>query len=76
MLTLDQLARIAARHATRMADAMVAACVRRAVETGEKLDIPERAAMPRKRGRRPRKRKPDYDRMMRANGETEAMRRG
>ena len=76
MPDISQLAAIASRYATRMADAMIAACVRRAIETGEELDIPERAAMPRRRGRRPRERKPDYDRIMRTNSETEAMRRG
>ena len=76
MLTVSDLARIASRHATRMADAMIAVCVRHALETGEKLDMPERAAIPRRRGRRPRERKPDYDRIMRTNSETEAMRRG
>ena len=38
MLTVTELARIASRHATRMADAMIAACARHALETGEKLD--------------------------------------
>lgn len=48
MLTLQQIADIAGRHYTRMADAMIEACVRHAQETGEKFDIPERCIMPRK----------------------------
>lgn len=42
-MTLQQIADIAARHFTRMADAMIAACVALALETGEALRIPERA---------------------------------
>ena len=51
-MTLQEMLRIALRHFTAMADAMVAACVRKAAETGEPLAIPEREAPPR-RGRRP-----------------------
>lgn len=76
MLTVSDLARIASRHATRMADAMIAACVRHALETGEKFDIPERTVAPRRRGRRPAGRHEDFDRIMRSNRGTEAMRRG
>ena len=72
MLTVTELARIASRHATRMADAMIAACARHALETGEKLDIPEREVMPRRRGRRPEE-QVDYERMVRSNSETRAM---
>ena len=54
MLTVTELARIASHYATRMADAMIAACVRHALETGEKFDIPEKTVMPRRRGRRPK----------------------
>ena len=74
MLTVTELARIASRYATRMADAMIAACARHALETGEKLDIPERIVAPRRRGKRPREHV-DYERMVRSNSETGAMRR-
>lgn len=46
MLSLQKLAEIAARHFTAMADAMVAACVAKALETGEVLRMPERSARP------------------------------
>ena len=75
MLTVSQLAAIAARHATRMADAMIAACVRHALETGEKFDIPEQTVMPARRGRRPAERV-DYERMVVRNRETRASWRG
>lgn len=71
MLTVSQLASIAARHCTRMADAMIAACVRHALETGEKFDIPEREVMPQRRGKRPQE-LVDYDRMVRGNRATSA----
>ena len=74
MLTVTELARIASRYATRMADAMIAACVRHALETGEKFDIPERTVMPR-RGKRPSERV-DYERMVVRNRETRASWRG
>lgn len=45
-VTINQLAAIAARHLTRMVDAMIAACVAKALETGEPLDVPERHARP------------------------------
>ena len=76
MLSTQQLADIASKHFTRMADAMIAACIKHAVETGEKFDIPERIVMPRRRGKRPRKKRHDYKRMMESNGETRAMRHG
>ena len=75
MLTVTELARIASHYATRMADAMIAACVRHALETGEKFDIPERTVMPRRRGKRPTEEHVDYERMVRSNSETRAMRR-
>lgn len=74
MLTVSDLARIASRHATRMADAMIAACVRHALETGEKFDVPLREVMPPRRGARPEERV-DWERMVRSNAETRAMRR-
>ncbi len=74
MPTVTELARIASRYATRMADAMISACVRHALETGEKFDIPERTVAPRRRGKRPHEHV-DYERMVRSNSETRAMRR-
>lgn len=71
MLTVTELARIASHYATRMADAMIAACVRHALETGEKFDIPEKTVMPRRRGRRPEEHV-DYERMVRSNKATRA----
>ena len=43
-MTLQQIAYIAARHFTRMADAMIAACVECAIRTDEALRIPERTS--------------------------------
>lgn len=43
MLSLQQLADIAARHATELARAMLRACAVRACETGEPLRLPEAA---------------------------------
>ena len=71
MLTVTELARIASRYATRMADAMIAACVRHALETGEKFDIPEKTVMPRRRGKRPTE-ETDFERMARSNRATRA----
>lgn len=51
-MTISELARIASRYFTAMADAMLHACVAKAVETGESLDVPERRHF-RKRGMRP-----------------------
>lgn len=42
MPDISQLAAIASRYATRMADAMIRACVSKAMETGERLELPER----------------------------------
>ena len=42
MLTLQQIAEIAARHLTAMADAMIAAVIEKAARTGEALSLPER----------------------------------
>lgn len=41
-MTISELARIAARYLTAMADAMIRACVSKAMETGERLELPER----------------------------------
>ena len=68
MLSLQQLARIAAAYFTAMADAMLAACVAKAVETGEALDIPERPRA-RTRGERPGE-DVDWGRMVESNGDT------
>ena len=68
MLSLQKLVEIAARHFTPMADAMVAACVAKAVETGEALDIPEKGAG-RIRGERPAE-DVDWERMVTGNGDT------
>ena len=54
---------------------MIAACVRHALETGEKFDIPERTVMPARRGKRPSERV-DYERMVRSNKATRASWRG
>lgn len=43
MPTLQRMAEIAARYATAMADAMLAACAVRADRTGEPLAVPRRA---------------------------------
>lgn len=57
MLTVTELARIASRYATRMADAMIAACIRHANEVDFPLVIPEKTEQKRrkrrKRGKRP-----------------------
>lgn len=70
MPDVSQLAAIASRYATRMADAMIAACVRRAIETGEELRIQERAAVAR-RGRRPTE-DVDWERMVEGNRASDA----
>jgi hypothetical protein len=53
MLSLQHLARIAARYYTPMADAMITACAAKAVETGETLVVPERVQAQAARGMRP-----------------------
>ena len=40
-MTIHELARIACRYQTAMADAMIEACKEKAAETGERIDIPE-----------------------------------
>lgn len=69
-MTIQQMADIAARHFTRMADAMIAACVALSLETGEALRIPERA-----KGKRARATYEDaearmFERMVRTNSDT------
>lgn len=69
-MTIQQLAEIASRHLTRMADAMIAACLARHLETGEPLDIPERRYEPRPAYVRPADPEPDWERMVRGNSDT------
>lgn len=74
MLSLQKLVEIAARHFTTMADAMVAACVAKAVETGEALDIPERGRTLRERLPKEDPTPPeDWERMVRTNSDTRRM---
>lgn len=63
-MTINELAAIAARHMTRMADAMIAACVARALVTGEPLDIPERRLEPRPAYVAHIEPDPDWERLM------------
>lgn len=70
MLDVNQLAAIASRYATLMADAMLDACMRHAAETGEKFGIPERVIAPR-RGRRPAE-DVDWERMVEGNRASDA----
>lgn len=58
MLSVQQMLDIAFRHATRMADAMVAACVEWSLRAGVVLADPER---PRPDRRAPRGRLPEED---------------
>lgn len=44
MPSVQEIADIASRHLTRMADAMIAACVAWALETGQPLRMPGRPA--------------------------------
>lgn len=75
-MSIQQLAAIAARYFTRMADAMIAACLARHLATGEPLDIPERRES---QGRRPAyvgsayDDEPDWERMVRGNSDTRRM---
>ena len=72
MLSLQHLARIAARYFTPMADAMITACVAKAVETGQTLVVPERAQAQGARGMRPSE-DVDWRRMVEGNCDTPAM---
>ena len=74
-MSIQQLAAIAARYITRMADAMIAACVVRHLETGEPLDIPERHVEPRPAYvcRAAATDEPDWERMVRGNSDTRRM---
>ncbi len=70
MLTLQQMLDIACRYATAMADAMVAACLGRAVETGERLLMPRGHPTPTGRvGTRPAE-SIEWERMVRGNSDT------
>ena len=73
MLTLQQLLEIACRHTTTMSDAMVAACVARALLTGEPLRLPGDRKPPSARvGARPMP-EVDWERMVRLNSDTRGM---
>lgn len=68
-MTLQELLDIACRYLTSMADAMVAACLQKAVETGERLVLvgcPEPAP---RREARPEE-DLDWERMVRCNTDT------
>lgn len=65
---LQELLDIAARHATTMADAMVAACLTKAVATGEAIDVTRLAGAP-SRGERPSEDVP-WRRMVERNTDT------
>ncbi len=76
MPTLQRMAEIAARYATAMADAMLAACAVRAARTGEPLAVPSRAKAPGALRRGPAARavgrgeRVDWERMVRRNSDT------
>lgn len=72
MLSLQHLARIAARYFTPMADAMITACAAKAVETGETLVVPERVQAQAARGMRPSE-GIDWRRMVEGNADTPAL---
>lgn len=72
MLSLQQLLDIACRHATAMSDAMVCACVGRALETGEALRMPRGHAPFVVRVERPEERI-DWELIVRGNSDTRLM---
>ena len=69
MLSLQHLARIAARYFTPMADAMITACVAKAVETGQTLVVPERGQAQCARGMRPLE-DVDWESLVRGNADS------
>lgn len=69
-MTIQELADIAARHFTRMADAMIAACVERAIATGQALLVPERRAQGRASARLEDLTEAEWERMVRGNSDT------
>ena len=69
-MTLQQIADIAARHFTRMADAMIAACIARSIEVGESLKIPEREKTPGGTLSYEDTKTLMFERMMRSNSDT------
>lgn len=71
MLTIQQIADIAARHDTAIADATLSACVMRALRTGERLR-PRHRARRRRRGERPDD-DVDWARMVRTNADIPAL---
>jgi len=74
MLSLQELVEIAARYFTAMADAMLAACVAKALEAGEPLAMPPRAKAPGGMRQEPILRGDvDWDLMVRSNTDTRWM---
>lgn len=71
-MTVQQMADIAARHFTRMADAMIAACVALSLETGEALRIPERVQSGASRIAYEDAEARMFERMVRGNSDTRA----
>lgn len=70
-MTIQQLADIASRYVTAMAEAMLAACLVAAAETGAPLSVPERGSHA--RSWRVEYAAPDsgeWDAMMRSNSDT------
>lgn len=68
-MSLQELLDIACRHFTAMADAMVAACLAKACETGERVDLRRGAARGAPTGLRPRE-DVDWERMVAGNADT------
>lgn len=69
-MTIQEMADIAARHFTRMADAMIAACVACAYATGQALLVPERKAQGRASARLEDLTEAEWERMVRGNSDT------
>lgn len=68
-MSLQELLDIACRHFTAMADAMVAACVTKACETGELIDLRRSPARGAPIGIRPRE-DVDWERLVVGNADT------
>lgn len=71
-MSIQQMADIAARYFTAMADAMIAACIACAIETGEALRIPERKNCPNKAVALEDPEARMFERMVRSNSDTRA----
>lgn len=67
-MSVQQMAAIASRYFTAMADAMISACVAWCLERGEPLDLPLRPSAPRHE-ERPRE-EVDWQAMMERNSDT------